>query len=365
MKISYLNAVTIDFIKKLNYVPLMNKNGNPVIYLNQRMFEKRDLLTHTVVEIIDADRLSVKDMHDCETTRVGWYDNLNSTNFNEDLIFVQVLVFFSRPSKEKLQSVNSVRESVFKDRKIEIIVVETQNKEIFDLTGLRFAGYDITGVLAGRLDEDLKGYDELPDLQSIVNYQEPEHELKETTEKTPAVFVFLGINVLVWVLGQAFLLIYEQDFIFMYGVKYNPLIIRGEYWRLLTPVFLHADFMHLFTNSFSLLIFGPVIERIFGTWKFVLLYLFTGITGNIASFIFSESMSLGASGAVLGIGGAMVFLWWRKRSMFYTNKRKYLILVFLAFLNVFYGFLRPGIDNYAHLGGFAGGIGLSRFLYRE
>ena len=89
--------------------------------------------------------------------------------------------------------------------------------------------------------------------------------------------------------------------------------------------------------------------------KFLVIYLISGILGNIVSFAFVPARSLGASGAVLGIGGALLYLWRMNRRVLYGRRRQYLTLVFMVIFNLLYGFGRPGIDNFAHLGGAAAG----------
>ena len=89
-----------------------------------------------------------------------------------------------------------------------------------------------------------------------------------------------------------------------WGAKFGPLIADGEYWRLALPMFLHVGFFHLLTNLFGLIIFGSMVERIFGARNFVALYLAAGVIGNVASFVAGPNLSVGASGAVFGIFGA-------------------------------------------------------------
>src|SRR5262249_46554138 len=92
------------------------------------------------------------------------------------------------------------------------------------------------------------------------------------------------------------------------GAKENELIQSGEYWRLITPIFLHAGLIHLAINNLSLLALGSAVERIFGPARFLILYLFSGICGSIASYEFSPLLSVGASGAIFGLAGViMVF----------------------------------------------------------
>lgn len=148
-----------------------------------------------------------------------------------------------------------------------------------------------------------------------------------------------------------------------FGAKYNELIINGEYWRLLTPIFLHIGLMHLLFNEYALAIFGREIESLFGTFRFAAIYLLTGLFGSLASFAFSPAVSAGASGAIFGIIGAMVAFLSRNRKEFGERGREHRrALLIMIGLNIFLGVTVPGIDNYGHMGGLFSGLILGTVL---
>jgi rhomboid protease GluP len=144
-------------------------------------------------------------------------------------------------------------------------------------------------------------------------------------------------------------------------------ILRHEYWRLITSVFIHGGLLHLAVNMWSLLVIGPLVERLYGNLAFAFLYLAAGIGGAIASIAASPvRVSVGASGAILGVLGALLaFLIVHRRSV-PTSVLKPLrsnalgIVVFMAIL----GTVMANIDQAAHLGGlatgFLGGLLLTR-----
>ncbi len=147
-----------------------------------------------------------------------------------------------------------------------------------------------------------------------------------------------------------------MDFLVALGVKYNPAIIAGEYWRLITPVFLHGSFLHAAVNLYALAIIGTGIERMYGPYRFLALYFITAFSGNVFSFVFSPNPSLGASTAIFGLLGAQIVLVLQNRKLFGSRYRSILInSLGIAALNLFIG-LTPGIDNFGHLGGLAGGV---------
>ncbi len=142
-----------------------------------------------------------------------------------------------------------------------------------------------------------------------------------------------------------------------FGWKWNAGIAQGEYWRLLTATFLHSDLMHIAFNGFALYLFGPALERIFGTPRFLTIYFLSGLAGSIASYTFSPSPAVGASGAIFGIIGALAVFYYLGRDILGDAGQQQLrsMLVIIG-LNIFLG-LTPGssIDNFGHLGGLIGG----------
>jgi rhomboid protease GluP len=142
------------------------------------------------------------------------------------------------------------------------------------------------------------------------------------------------------------------------GASFPPAIAAGEYWRLLTPVFLHAGLLHLALNSYALLVFGPGLEGILGPRWFAALYFLSGLTASATSYALSFRLaySVGASGAVFGLLGAWVALHWRRRHLSRQAREGLSGLLVLVAVNVAFGFAVPAIDNLAHLGGLAGGL---------
>nr|WP_054752968.1 rhomboid family intramembrane serine protease [Piscibacillus salipiscarius] len=94
----------------------------------------------------------------------------------------------------------------------------------------------------------------------------------------------------------------------MGGLKFNPFIAQGEYWRIITSMFLHIGLIHLLMNMIALYYLGEVTEKIYGTKRFLVIYFIAGIFGSIASFATNDSVSAGASGAIFGLFGALLFL---------------------------------------------------------
>lgn len=148
------------------------------------------------------------------------------------------------------------------------------------------------------------------------------------------------------------------DWPFLLGGKINAFILKGEVWRLITPVLLHGNLLHIAFNMYALFSLGPVLERHYGHSRFLALYLIGGFTGNALSFVFSPAASLGASTAIFGLVAAEAIFIFRNKNLFGGRAQSMLInLVLIILFNLSMGFsVNSGIDNLGHLGGLAGGL---------
>lgn len=141
------------------------------------------------------------------------------------------------------------------------------------------------------------------------------------------------------------------------GAMVPILVEEGQYWRLVTAIFLHAGVLHLLFNVYALVIFGNLVEDAFGTLRFAAVYFVTGFAASAASFAFGSEgrVAVGASGAIFGLLGAWLAYNWRRRelSMAQANVRMALVLIGV---NLIFGFSVQGIDNTAHIGGLVAGV---------
>ena len=145
-------------------------------------------------------------------------------------------------------------------------------------------------------------------------------------------------------------------------VQINEKIIdNGEYYRLLTSMFLHADIMHIFSNMIALLFFGTAVENNFSKIEYIIIYFISGLIGNLFSLILlpPNVISLGASGAIFGLIGAAFIL-------FTVDGDRTIIFLGLFYLLFFIiSSLAPGINLWAHLFGLIGGIGFGYIFIRR
>lgn len=139
------------------------------------------------------------------------------------------------------------------------------------------------------------------------------------------------------------------------GANFAPLIRQGEVWRVITYMFLHASLLHLIVNMYSLYALGASVENFLGRWKFIVVYLVSGICGGLLSAATgSNSISVGASGAIFGLAGALLYFGYHYRTYLGEAIKKQIIPIIL--INLLIGYLIAGIDNFGHIGGLIGGI---------
>ena len=147
------------------------------------------------------------------------------------------------------------------------------------------------------------------------------------------------------------------------GANYRPAVLAGEYWRLVTSMFLHGGLLHVAVNAWALYQLGALFEIWLGSIRLLITYFVTGIAGSLASILWTTGPSVGASGAIFGVLGALIAFLLRRREGLNAGAKSLLSqLVGWAAINVFLGFSVPGIDNAAHLGGCAAGFLLGLVL---
>jgi rhomboid protease GluP len=168
-------------------------------------------------------------------------------------------------------------------------------------------------------------------------------------------YSLIGICVVVYLLQLATQTFLGVDIPTAWGVKANDLIMQGQIWRFITPIFLHGSILHIGFNMYALFYIGPTLERFYGRWRYLTLFLLSGFAGNVFSFMFSPYQSLGASTAIFGLLGAEGVLIYQNREVFGNIARRALTqVIMIAVVNLIIG-LTPGIDNFGHIGGLIGG----------
>ena len=165
-------------------------------------------------------------------------------------------------------------------------------------------------------------------------------------------YILIFLNVALYFLPTLF---NSYDAIINKYCLFGPRVRAGEYYRLLTSTFLHGNFFHLAFNVYAIYIIGKQLESFLGKFKFLIIYLFSALTGSLMSLIFlNNGASVGASGAVFGLMGALVYFGYHYRVYLGNVVRNQIIPLIIG--NLILGFLVSGIDNFAHIGGLIGGF---------
>lgn len=186
----------------------------------------------------------------------------------------------------------------------------------------------------------------------------PQRSVRIPLAKPRWVKVFLVINVAIWLLMTLAGGSENPEVLIQFGANFSPLIVQGEIWRLFTANFLHIGVLHLAFNSFALNALGQEAEALFGSPRFIVIYLLAGLSGSIFSFGLHTGVALsaGASTAIFGLVGALISFFVRNRKHFGSvGGRRLNSYIGIAALNLFIGLSVPGIDNLGHIGGFLGG----------
>ncbi|BCN32928.1 rhomboid family intramembrane serine protease [Anaeromicropila herbilytica] len=181
--------------------------------------------------------------------------------------------------------------------------------------------------------------------------------------------IIVIINVLVYLWGQWKGYYYNENMLVTGAVSWRYAIERHEYYRIITYMFLHDGMAHIVNNMIVLLILGDNLERAVGKLKYVLIYFGTGVVAGFASMVYNMlagyqyTISIGASGAIFGVVGAILYVVIANRGR--LEEFNALQLIIFAGVTLYGGFTSQGTDNMAHVGGFISGIILAFLLYRR
>jgi membrane associated rhomboid family serine protease len=185
------------------------------------------------------------------------------------------------------------------------------------------------------------------------------------SRSTPFTKIFLAANILIFVAMEFAGGTTNEATLLAWGVKSNPHIDDGEIWRLITPIFIHIGLLHLFFNSYALWMVGQQVEKLYGSARFVILYILTGVAGVLGSYFYHpEAVSAGASGAIFGLFGVLLVfgLKYRKTLPPFFAKAVGTGVLPVIIINLIIGFSIPAIDNSAHISGLLAGALLAALI---
>lgn len=191
------------------------------------------------------------------------------------------------------------------------------------------------------------------------------------TQKKKPIFTIslVTINVAVFLWLSMFGMTEDGSYMLQHGAMYLPFVIeRGEYYRMFTCMFLHFGFSHLMNNMIMLFFLGNVLEEEIGWWKYGLIYILSGLGGNVLSAWNDVrtgvyAVSAGASGAIFGVIGALIFVVIKNHGRLGNLSGRGML--FMAACSLYHGFTSAGVDNMAHVGGLVTGFLIAAIFYRK
>ena len=336
-------------VMKLLHYFITEKNYNPIIL--------QGVENEIWLENLDED---------CKVVRIVSNYIHNNEQFNFDVFKTKRIV---KKIKKKTFSLNIKVMSIFLD--LGENVTEELNSDpkllcinVKDESDIKKSDLisDVFPDLSSKLKYSEKGFELFAKITGDIN----EHNRKDASRieqlfksKVPYVTYFLIIVNIIFFVVPLLLGVYQSAL--TWGCIHGPSIRDGQYYRLLTGIFLHGSIWHIFFNCYALYVIGSQIESFLGKPKYIIIYFFSGIMGSLFSMIFGGSTpSIGASGAIFGLMGALLYFGYYYR-VYLGNVLKSQIIPLILF-NLVLGFLLPGVDNFGHIGGLLGGILITRAL---
>lgn len=352
MKTNLINALIKYFMEKGNY-NLINANEENLDLINNTIGLIKVIQGTTVfVEIIDADRYDVRDIMENGSYML---ENVNGQN----AYIFKLFLFDNAPSEHAINIMTSGQKDNIQDKKfLKCISVNVSNKSVCKYFTKPTYDAHIVRNLNKFFDKKLdENETTIEDISNLIEKRNKDFEI-QLKAKTPWVtYALIAANVIVWLILKIISIQTNTNYdnlLVPYGAKVNSLISNGEYWRFLTAMFLHGNEVHLLVNCYSLYMVGSQVEKLFGHINMTVIYFVAGLLGSVSSFAFSPNVSVGASGAIFGLLGAMFYFAIKRPSLLKSSFG--INLVTTLIINLVYGAMNPRIDNYAHLGGLVGGF---------
>lgn len=342
-------------IERENYIPAMDTNGDVIVSENMALLQKYGPEGYVIVELINGDFMTPEQIkRGLEMNRIRQEqikEGSNSYSF-------KVFFFSSDLPKEKLEILSSEEYNKgLNGSYLCCMSVNIEKKELVKYYSFPRTAYGIDNEIKYLLN---KGFDSdygNIDYKELIDKKQNEYRIDIKTQKPRITYVLIAINIVVWLLLEIYARtrgVNSSSLLIYFGAKENTHIMLGEYWRFLTPVFLHNGITHLLVNSYSLYILGTTVEKLMGRGRFLFIYIISGLMGSIVSFMFSLAPSVGASGAIFGLLGTLIYYGIEHPALFKRGFGKSILITLV--INIVYGFSIPQIDNFGHFGGLIGGF---------
>lgn len=337
-----MNEIIIDqkeeIVMKLLHYFITEKNYNPVIIRGV----KDEIWLENLTNDYKIIRIVSGYIHNDEQFK---YDLMKTKTLMKS-IKKKTLSFNVRTMSIFVNLGDNVNISDFEDNNIKFASIKSTD----DLNKYRFV-IDTFPDITKDTDFKEKGLELFLKITDDINKKnEEEAKINENVfkmKKPIVTYILIGINVFV------FLLSLFLNILPMFAVNRYAIVNGHQYYRLITGIFLHANIAHLVCNCYSLYVIGMQLESFLGKVRYTVVYLLSGLAGSLLSIYFSSNFSVGASGAIFGLLGSLLYFGYHYR-VYLDSVIKSQIIPLILF-NLLLGFTIPGVDNAAHIGGLVGG----------
>ena len=246
----------------------------------------------------------------------------------------------------------------------EFIIVDYQRGVYFKVGGGRIQDRDLRNVLdktsfAVKMTPDKRKEWTAMKKTAIKRTLEDIRPKKENASVLVPAIILVFINVLIFIADIIFMVKTGEKPLEEIGIQYNKLVWEGQWWRLLTSVFLHGDLSHIAGNMVMLILISRILSNFYSNLQYWIIYLTTGIIGSVMTLLCmgEDLMSLGASGAVMGLGGVLCFrMFFGSNSRYFRKAANCITIGAIVAYNLVIGLTMPEINNWAHFSGFIAGF---------
>ena len=302
-------------------------------------FTKEEGSSWHVILIVDMSAISFEDFINLNGRYTRFYNRLSENRKPPNIYITNILV-----TKKENQRVSSF----------------IQGLEPFSKESINNIYWSIN-LETGNLILNKNNPTEILNLRKIIqdSYQNRITGIIDTSVGTaaktaPLTLLVIAVNILVFMIVISNGGITSANLL-RFGALFPDLVFSyGQIWRIFTAAFLHANIAHLLMNMFSLYIFGRIVERFYNKQAFVIIFMVSGLFGSLFSLYLSRTLSVGASGAIFGMAGAVAIL--AKMSKSSLDGLNFSTMLIFISINLSSGFLLENVDNWGHIGGLIGGV---------
>lgn len=355
MKTDFINSLVKYLIEK-EYFNLITAENEPMDFGSRPASLIKEFQgTSVLLEIIDADRYDNDRIMQTMESGAHMLENISGNNATVFKLFL----FDNEPEEEKIRIIKEGQKDLTVEKRfLKCISINISGRNVEKHFSVPAFDANIIRAVKRFFSKKLDAVEtSAEDIENLIEQRQKDFEIHLSAKKPYITYGLIAANFAVWLLinlvamkaGTSY-----NELLSTFGAKVNTLIMGGQYWRFLSPMFLHSDIVHLGVNCYSLFIVGSQVERIFGHGKFTAIYFISGFLGCVASFAFSMNASVGASGAIFGLLGAMLYFAIKRPSLLKSSFGANLMTTLV--INLVYGLMNKQIDNHAHVGGLIGGF---------